>query len=125
MEQSDNFPFVKMATDRALDIFFKQRYQYLSLYFLIYFAQKSLYFSHPCNDFETVGGLTDGERAVPLTAGTKGDSDTDAFIRCAKAEIADTLHAIDDSRTRARDLEAERSYRQISRERLGIRGERE
>ncbi len=35
-------------------------------------------------------------------------------------EIADTLHAIDDSRTRARDSEAERSYRQISRERLGI-----
>lgn len=75
--------------------------------------------------FEAVGGLTGGERAVPLTAGTKGDSDTDAFIRCAKAEIADTLHAIDDSRTRARDSEAERSYRQISRERLGIRGERE
>lgn len=50
----------------------------------------------------------------------KGESDTDAFIRCAKAEIADTLHAIDDSRTRARDSEAERSYRQISRERLGI-----
>lgn len=75
--------------------------------------------------FEAVGGLTGGERAVPLTAGTKRDSDTDAFIRCAKAEIADTLHAIDDSRTRARDSEAERSYRQISRERLGIRGERE
>ena len=70
--------------------------------------------------FEAVGGLTGGERAVPLTAGTKGESDTDAFIRCAKAEIADTLHAIDDSRTRARDSEAERSYRQISRERLGI-----
>lgn len=75
--------------------------------------------------FEAVGGLTGGERAVPLTAGTKGDSDTDAFIRCAKAEIADTLHAIDDSRTRARDSEAERSYRQISRERLGIGRESE
>ena len=75
--------------------------------------------------FETVGGLTGGERAVPLTAGTKGESDTDAFIRCAKAEIADTLHAIDDSRTRARDSEAERSYRQISRERLGIGRESE
>ena len=70
--------------------------------------------------FEAVGGFTGRERAVPLTAGTKGESDTDAFIRCAKAEIADTLHAIDDSRTRARDSEAERSYRQISRERLGI-----
>ncbi|MBQ2288223.1 MAG: hypothetical protein II251_05910 [Lachnospiraceae bacterium] len=75
--------------------------------------------------FEAVGGLTGGERAVPLTAGTKGESDTDAFIRCAKAEIADTLHAIDDSRTRARDSEAERSYRQISRERFGTGGERE
>ena len=75
--------------------------------------------------FEAVGGLTGGERAVPLTAGTKGESDTDAFIRCAKAEIADTLHAIDDSRTRARDSEAERSYRQISRERLGIGRESE
>lgn len=75
--------------------------------------------------FEAVGGLTGGERAVPLTAGTKGESDTDAFIRCAKAEIADTLHAIDDSRTRARDSEAERSYRQISRERLGVSAERE
>ena len=30
--------------------------------------------------FEAVGGLTGGERAVPLTAGTKGESDTDAFI---------------------------------------------
>ena len=70
--------------------------------------------------FEAVGGLTGGERAVPFTVRTKGESDTDAFIRCAKAEIADTLHAIDDSRTRARDSEAERSYRQISRERLGI-----
>ena len=70
--------------------------------------------------FETVGGLAGGERAVPITAGTKGDSDTDAFIRCAKSEITDMLHAIDDSRTRARDSEAERSYRQISRERLGI-----
>ncbi len=47
--------------------------------------------------FEAVGGFAGGERAVPLTAGTKGESDTDAFIRCAKAEIADTLHAIDDS----------------------------
>lgn len=75
--------------------------------------------------FETVGGLTGGERAVPLTAGTKGESDTDAFIRCAKAEITDMLHAIDDSRTRARDSEAERSYRQISRERLGIGRESE
>ena len=75
--------------------------------------------------FEAVGGLTGGERAVPLTAGTKGESDTDAFIRCAKAEIADTLHAIDDSRARARDSEVERSYRQISRERLGIVGEQE
>ena len=75
--------------------------------------------------FEAVGGLTDGERAVPLTAGTKGESDTDAFIRCAKAEITDMLHAIDDSRTRARDSEAERSYRQISRERLGIGRESE
>ena len=75
--------------------------------------------------FEAVGGLTDGERAVPLTAGTKGESDTDAFIRCAKAEITDMLHAIDDSRTRARDSEAERSYRQISRERFGTGGERE
>lgn len=74
--------------------------------------------------FETVGGLTGGERAVPLTAGTKGESDTDAFIRCAKAEITDMLHAIDDSRTRARDSEAERSYRQISRERFGVSGER-
>lgn len=75
--------------------------------------------------FEAVGGLTGGERAVPLTAGTKGESDTDAFIRCAKAEITDMLHAIDDSRTRARDSEAERSYRQISRERLGIGRESE
>ena len=75
--------------------------------------------------FEIVGGLTGGERAVPITAGTKGESDTDAFIRCAKAEITDMLHAIDDSRTRARDSEAERSYRQISRERLGVGGERE
>lgn len=75
--------------------------------------------------FEAVGGLTDGERAVPLTAGTKGESDTDAYIRCAKAEITDMLHAIDDSRTRARDSEAERSYRQISRERFGIGRESE
>lgn len=75
--------------------------------------------------FEAVGGFAGRERAVPLTAGTKGESDTDAFIRCAKAEIADTLHAIDDSRTRARNSEAERSYRQISRERLGTGGERE
>lgn len=75
--------------------------------------------------FEAVGGFAGGERAVPLTAGTKGESDTDAFIRCAKAEIADTLHAIDDSRTRARNSEAERSYRQISRERFGTGGERE
>lgn len=75
--------------------------------------------------FEAVGGFTDGERAVPITADTKGESDTDAFIRCAKAEIADTIHAIDDSRTRARDSEAERSYRQISRERFGSGGERE
>ena len=75
--------------------------------------------------FEAVGGFTGGERAIPLTADTKGESDTDAFIRCAKAEIADTLHAIDDSRARARDSEAERSYRQISRERLGVSGERE
>ncbi|MBQ6993221.1 MAG: MobA/MobL family protein [Lachnospiraceae bacterium] len=75
--------------------------------------------------FEAVGGFTGRERAVPLTAGTKGESDTDAFIRCAKAEIADTLHAIDDSRTRARDSEVERSYRQISRERFGVSGERE
>lgn len=75
--------------------------------------------------FEAVGGFTGGERAVPLTAGTKGESDTDAFIRCAKAEIADTLHAIDDSRARARDSETERSYRQISRERPGVIGERE
>ncbi|WDC80842.1 MobQ family relaxase [Ligilactobacillus ruminis] len=75
--------------------------------------------------FEAVGGLTGGERAVPLTAGTKGESDTDAFIRCAKVEITDMLHAIDDSRTRARDSEAERSYRQISRERFGTGGERE
>ncbi len=75
--------------------------------------------------FEAVGGFTGGERAVPITAGTKGESDTDAFIRCAKAEITDMLHAIDDSRTRARDSEAERSYRQISRERLGIGRESE
>lgn len=75
--------------------------------------------------FEAVGRLTGGERAVPITAGTKGESDTDAFIRCAKAEITDMLHAIDDSRTRARDSEAERSYRQISRERLGIGRESE
>lgn len=75
--------------------------------------------------FEAVGGLTGGERAVPITAGTKGESDTDAFIRCAKAEITDMLHAINDSRTRARDSEAERSYRQISRERLGIGRESE
>lgn len=75
--------------------------------------------------FEAVGGFTGRERAIPLTADTKGESDTDAFIRCAKAEIADTLHAIDNSRTRARDSEAERSYRQISRERLGVSGERE
>lgn len=75
--------------------------------------------------FEAVRGFAGGERAVPLTAGTKGESDTDSFIRCAKAEIADTLHAIDDSRTRARDSEAERSYRQISRERFGTGGERE
>ena len=75
--------------------------------------------------FEAVGGLTGGERAVPLTAGTKGESDTDAFIRCAKAEITDMLHAIDDSRTRARDSEAERTYRQIGRERLGIGRESE
>lgn len=75
--------------------------------------------------FEAVGGLTGGERAVPLTAGTKGESDTDVFIRCAKAEITDMLHAIDDSRTRARNSEAERSYRQISRERFGVSGERE
>ena len=75
--------------------------------------------------FEAVGGLTGGERAVPLTAGTEGDSDTDTFIRCAKAEIADTLHAIDDSRARARDSEAKRSYRQISRERFGIGRESE
>lgn len=75
--------------------------------------------------FEAVGGLAGGERAVPITAGTKGESDTDAFIRCAKAEITDMLHAIDDSRTRARDSEAERSYRQISRERLGIGRESE
>lgn len=75
--------------------------------------------------FEAVGGLTGRERAVPDAPETKGDSDTDAFIRCAKAEIADTLHAIDDSRARARDSEAERSYRQISRERLGVSGERE
>lgn len=74
--------------------------------------------------FEAVGGLTGGERAVPDDPDTKGDSDTDAFIRCAKAEITDILHAIDDSRTRARDSEAERSYRQISRERLGVSGER-
>ena len=70
--------------------------------------------------FEAVGGLTGGERAVPFTVRTKGESDTDAFIRCAKAEITDTLHAIDDSRTRARASEAEHSYRQISRERLDI-----
>lgn len=75
--------------------------------------------------FEAVGGLAGGERAVPITAGTKGESDTDAFIRCTKAEITDMLHAIDDSRTRARDSEAERSYRQISRERLGIGRESE
>lgn len=75
--------------------------------------------------FEAVGGLTGGERAVPITAGTKGESDTDAFIRCAKAEITDMLHAIDDSRTRARDSKAERSFRQISRERLGIGRESE
>lgn len=75
--------------------------------------------------FETVGGLAGGERAVPITVGTKGDSDTDAFIRCAKSEITDMLHAIDDSRTRARDSEPERSYRQISRERLGIGRESE
>lgn len=75
--------------------------------------------------FEAVGGLAGGERAVPITAGTKGESDTDAFIRCAKAEITDMLHAIDDSRTRARDSEAECSYRQISRERLGIGRESE
>lgn len=75
--------------------------------------------------FEAVGGFTGGERAVPLSADTKGESDTDAFIRCAKAEIADTLHAIDDSRARARDSEAERSYRQISRERFSVSGERE
>lgn len=75
--------------------------------------------------FETVGGLAGEERAVPITAGTKGDSDTDAFIRCAKSEITDMLHAIDDSRTRARDSEPERSYRQISRERLGIGRESE
>ena len=69
--------------------------------------------------FEAVGGLTGRERAVPDAPDTKGESDTDAFIRCAKAEITDMLHAIDDSRTRARDSEFERSYRQISRERLG------
>lgn len=74
--------------------------------------------------FEAVGGFAGGERAVPDTAGTKGESDTDAFIRCAKAEITDMLHAIDDSRTRARDSEVERSYRQISRERFGVSGER-
>ena len=34
--------------------------------------------------FGAVGGFTGRERAVPLTAGTKGESDTDAFIRCAK-----------------------------------------
>ena len=73
--------------------------------------------------FEAVGGLTGKERAVPDAPNTKGESDTDAFIRCAKAEITDMLHAIDDSRTRARDSEFERSYRQISRERLGIGGE--
>lgn len=70
--------------------------------------------------FEAVGGLTGRERAVPDTPDTKGESDTDAFIRCAKAEITGMLHAIDDSRTRARDSEAERTYRQIGRERLGI-----
>lgn len=75
--------------------------------------------------FEAVGEFTGGERAVPLTADTKGESDTDTFIRCAKAEIADTLHAIDDSRARARDSEVERSYRQISRERFSVSGEQE
>ena len=75
--------------------------------------------------FETVGGLAGEERAVPITAGTKGDSDTDAFIRQAKAEIADTIHAINSGRNSARESELERSYRQISRERLGIGRESE
>jgi len=74
---------------------------------------------------ESVGNTYGGERAVPLIAGTKRESDTDAFIRCAKVEIADTIHAIDDSRTRARDSELERAHRQISRERFGAEGERE
>ncbi len=74
---------------------------------------------------ESVGETYGGERSLPPSDKSVGESDTEAFIRQAKAEIADTIHAIDDSRTRARDSELERAYRKISRERFGTGGERE
>jgi len=74
---------------------------------------------------ESVGRLTDEERGLSPSDNPVGESDTDAFIRQAKAEIADTIHAINDSPARARDSELERSYRQTGRERFGTGGERE
>jgi hypothetical protein len=72
---------------------------------------------------EAAGGAANGERGLPAFDKPKGESDTDAFIRQAKAEIADTVHAVNDSRARARDSELERSYRQLSRERPCAGGE--
>lgn len=74
---------------------------------------------------ESVGGFADGKRGLSPSDNPVGESDTDAFIRQAKAEIADTIHAINDSRTRARDSEIERAYRQTGRERPGAGGEYE
>lgn len=74
---------------------------------------------------ESVGETYGGERGLLSSDKAVEESDTDAFIRQAKAEITDTIHAINDSRTRARDSELERSYRQISRERPDSGGERE
>jgi hypothetical protein len=74
---------------------------------------------------EAAGGAANGERGLQAFDKPKGESDTDAFIRQAKAEIADTVHAVNDSRARARDSELERSYRQLSRERPCDGGERE
>ena len=74
---------------------------------------------------ESVGDTYGGERNLPSSDKSVGESDTDAFIRQAKAEIADTIHAINSGRNSARESELERSYRQISRERFGTGGERE
>lgn len=74
---------------------------------------------------EPVGEAYGGERGLLSSDKAVEESDTDAFIRQAKAEITDTIHAINDSRTRARDSELERSYRQLSRERFNSGGEQE